>query len=214
MPPQLQLIRFDHRDFTEGVGSYHQKFQVVRRTPDALGNRVIGYLGGIDINQCRLDTPGPSRPRLSPPDQVFETAVGAGVPRRACQHHRTRRRRRRPDLRSVAGSSTSRRPAGSRARRRRSPRPLRPTTTRCRRSPLDTSSRSCRSGYAPAPGGGSTPLPWSPAGEATIPQGIVNAIEQAREYIYIEDQYFTPHDAYIHALLEASVRNDSCACSS
>ena len=64
-----------------------------------------------------------------------------------------------------------------------------------------------RSGYAPDTGGGSTPLPWSPAGEAIIPEAIVRAIEQAREYIYIEDQYFTPPDTYIHALLDASVRN-------
>jgi phosphatidylserine/phosphatidylglycerophosphate/cardiolipin synthase-like enzyme len=63
-----------------------------------------------------------------------------------------------------------------------------------------------RSGFAPAPAGGGTPLPWSPAGESTIPAATIRAIEQAREYIYIEDQYFTPPDEYVHALLEASVR--------
>ncbi|MGH3239979.1 MAG: hypothetical protein ACRDNL_06340, partial [Spirillospora sp.] len=64
-----------------------------------------------------------------------------------------------------------------------------------------------RTGFAPDPGGGSTPLPWSPSGEATIEQATLRAIEQAREYIYIEDQYFTPHDGYVHALVEAAARD-------
>ena len=97
-----------------GVGSWHQKFQVVRRTPDALGNRVIGYLGGIDINQNRLDTPGHHGRAWTPPGRGVEHAVGAGVPRRARPGHRARRRRRRADLRSAAGSSTAaRQPAGT-----------------------------------------------------------------------------------------------------
>ena len=210
VPPQLQAIGFDHRDFSTGVGSYHQKFQVVRRTPDALRNRVIGYLGGVDINQGRLDTLGSPRQRLDPARSPFAATVGAGVPRRARQDHRPRRRRRRPHVPASLGvrhvAATGRRsrapagiPAPDATRRQ----------TRCRRSPLVTSCRSCRSGYAPDAGGGSVPLPWSPFGEATIPQGFVNAINNAREFIYIEDQYFTPHDEYVHALLEASVRNDS-----
>jgi phosphatidylserine/phosphatidylglycerophosphate/cardiolipin synthase-like enzyme len=67
----------------------------------------------------------------------------------------------------------------------------------------------CRSGYRPAPGSGSTPLPWSPLGEPTIANAIVKAIGSAREYISIEDQYFTPHDPYIAALLDAAQREPS-----
>ena len=69
VPPQLQAIGFDPSDFTTGVGSYHQKFQVVRRSADALGNRVIGYLGGVDINQGRLDTWGHHGSAWIPPDR-------------------------------------------------------------------------------------------------------------------------------------------------
>ena len=36
------------------------------------------------------------------------------------------------------------------------------------------------------------PLPFAPGGETTIHDSLVRAINQAREYIYIEDQYFTP----------------------
>ena len=45
-------------DFVERFGAWHQKMQVVKRTPDANGDIFAGYLGGIDINPNRLDAPG------------------------------------------------------------------------------------------------------------------------------------------------------------
>jgi len=63
------VLGFDHRDYTTGVGSYHQKFQVVRRSLDPVDGRVIGYLGGVDINQGRLDTWGHHGSAWIPPDR-------------------------------------------------------------------------------------------------------------------------------------------------
>ena len=210
VPPQLQLIGFDHRDYSTGVGSYHQKFQVVRRDPpDLLGNRVIGYLGGVDINQGRLDTWGhhgsawipPDSPSRQPSVRAFhDVHVRVTGPAAADVAHTFQHR---------WAFDTSRRPAGV---PKHPPAFLAPDATNEHEVPAQRARhvvQVCRSGYAPEPGGGSVPLPWSPFGEATIAQGFVNAIGNAREFIYIEDQYFTPHDEYVHALLEASVRNDS-----
>ena len=207
-PPQLQALHFDHREFSTGVGSYHQKFQVIRREPDALGNRVIGYLGGVDINQGRLDTWGHSNSAWIPPDRPSrQPSVRA--------FHDVHVRVTGPAASDVAHTfeqrwlfDESRRPPD-----------VPPHDAAFDAPPADSTDvppqaarhivQVCRSGYAPEPGGGSAPLPWSPFGEGTIAQGFVNAIGNAREFIYIEDQYFTPHDDYVHALLDASVRNDS-----
>lgn len=209
VPPQLQAIGFDHRDFSTGVGSYHQKFQVVRRTPDALGNQVIGYLGGVDIHQGRLDTWGhhgsawipPDRPSRQPSVRTFhDVHVRVTGPAAADVAHTFQHR---------WAFDTSRRPADVPEHPPAFPAPDPADENEVPPQPARHIVQVCRSGYAPDPAGGSVPLPWSPFGEATIPQGFVNAINNAREFIYIEDQYFTPHDEYVHALLEASRRNDS-----
>jgi phosphatidylserine/phosphatidylglycerophosphate/cardiolipin synthase-like enzyme len=44
-------------------------------------------------------------------------------------------------------------------------------------------------------------LPFATNGDRTILDTIIKAINQAKEYIYIEDQYFTPPDEYKTALL-------------
>ena len=209
VPVQLQAIGFDHRDYSTGVGSYHQKFQVVRRAPDTLGNRVIGYLGGVDVNQGRLDTWGhhgsawipPDRPSRQPSVRAFhDVHVRITGPAAADVAHTFQHR---------WAFDTSRRPAGVPEHPPAFPAPSAADADEVPPQPARHVVQVCRSGYAPAPDGDSVPLPWSPFGEAMIPQGFVNAIENASEYIYIEDQYFTPHDQYVHALLEASLRGDS-----
>lgn len=200
----------DPSDFIEGVGSWHQKFQVVRRSPDGFGNRVVGYLGGIDINRNRLDTPGHHGRTWRPPGQVSRTPSSQAF-------HDVHARVTGPAAADLA-VTFARRWAFDRSRQQLPP--LGPPALDPAFATPDPSDpdevppqparhlvQVGRSGYAPDPAGGSPPLPWSPIGEATIPQAIIRAIDAAREYVYIEDQYFTPPDAYVHALLEASVRD-------
>lgn len=47
-------------------------------------------------------------------------------------------------------------------------------------------------------------LPFAPQGDRTINDTMLRALDAAKEFIYIEDQYFTPPAAY-HAALVASV---------
>ncbi len=75
----------------------------IRRAADSLGNRVVGYVGGIDMNRNRLDTPGHHGRSLAPARSGVECAVAAGFSRRACPDHRPRRRRRRADVRPAVG---------------------------------------------------------------------------------------------------------------
>jgi len=204
---QEALLPIDHRDYLDGVGSWHQKFQVIRRTPDALGNRVVGYLGGIDINQNRLDTPGHHGRAWKPSDAASRTPSPRAF-------HDVHARVTGPAAADVARTferrwifDSGRQPAGTPAHSVVFPTPEATDTAEVPPQPARHLVQVGRSGYAPEPGGGGgTPLPWSPTGEATIPQAVIQAIGQATEYIYIEDQYFTPPDEYVSALLDASLR--------
>jgi phosphatidylserine/phosphatidylglycerophosphate/cardiolipin synthase-like enzyme len=60
-----------------------------------------------------------------------------------------------------------------------------------------------RTYFQPAAAGGGKPLPTAPQGEATIVNTLMAAIAAARDYIYIEEQYFTPSDEYVNQLIEA-----------
>ena len=51
-------------------------------------------------------------------------------------------------------------------------------------------------------------LAWAPAGDNTIADTIIAAIGQAREFIYIEDQYYTPPPAYRDVLLAKVASGD------
>ncbi len=61
-----------------------------------------------------------------------------------------------------------------------------------------------RTYFAPKPGSPTQKLSFAPNGETTSAETMIAAIRQAKDYIYIEDQYFTPSNAYIDALLAAA----------
>jgi phosphatidylserine/phosphatidylglycerophosphate/cardiolipin synthase-like enzyme len=61
-----------------------------------------------------------------------------------------------------------------------------------------------RTYFKPAGGSGTTPFPFAPNGEATTINTLKAAIAAARDFIYIEDQYLTPPDDYVQALLDAA----------
>jgi phosphatidylserine/phosphatidylglycerophosphate/cardiolipin synthase-like enzyme len=206
-------LPIDVTEYLTGTGSYHQKFQVIRREVEPSGHAVIGYVGGVDINQNRLDSPGHHGSAWRPADAV---ALSPAPKPRA--FHDVHARVTGPAAADVA-LTFERRWAFDRSRQP-VPAPGEPPLLDVAfPAPAPTSAdvppqsarhlvQICRSGYRPLPGGG-TPLPWSPLGEATIAEAVVNAIRGAREYIYIEDQYFTPHNEYIGALLDAAVREPS-----
>ena len=179
-------------DFVERFGAWHQKMQVVKRTPRCK-RRHLRRLPGRHRHQP--EPLGRSRP-----------SEGGPVPRRARGASRVLRQplSRRPS--TSGGASIS--PTPSRAHRRRWTTSVTPGSTTC----LPPSSRRSRlRSRAPAPNDAALParsarhlvsigrtyppgpLPFAPDGERTAYDGIVAAIESARDYIYIEDQYFTPN---------------------
>lgn len=198
-------LPFEPSTFLESVGSWHQKFQVVRRSPDALGNRVIGYVGGIDMNRNRVDSPGhhgrawqPPGPSKTPSPRAFHDVHARVTGPAAADVALTFAHRWAFDV--------SRQPAGVPRLDLAFATPAANDIAEVPPQPARHLVQVGRSGFAPRATAGAVPLPWSPAGEATIEQAFVRAIGEAREYIFIEDQYFTPHDGYIRALLDASVR--------
>lgn len=197
-------LPFEPSTFLESVGSWHQKFQVVRRQ---VGDRqeVIGYVGGIDMNRNRVDSPGhhgrawqPPGPSKTPSPRAFHDVHARVTGPAAADVALTFARRWAFDV--------SRQPAGVPRLDLAFATPLPSETAVVPPQPARHLVQVGRSGFAPRPTPGAVPLPWSPAGEATIEQAFVRAMGEAREYIFIEDQYFTPHDGYIRALLDASVR--------
>lgn len=198
-------LPFEASTFLESVGSWHQKFQVVRRSPDALGNRVVGYVGGIDMNRNRVDSPGhhgrawqPPGPSKTPSPRAFHDVHARVTGPAAADIALT--------FASRWAFDVSRQPAGVPRLGLAFDTPPSTDIAEVPQQPARHLVQVGRSGFAPRQTAGAVPLPWSPAGEATIEQAFVRAIGEAREYIFIEDQYFTPHDGYISALLDASVR--------
>ncbi|TDB89411.1 hypothetical protein E1264_08335 [Actinomadura sp. KC216] len=190
----------DPARFVDGPTSWHQKFQVVRR----VGGEVVGYVGGIDVTRNRLDTPGHHGKAWRPPGESSNSP-------KVDPFHDVHARITGPAAADLAltfdrrwAFDTGRRPSGTPALDLAFPTP---DAAAMPAQPARHLVQITRTGFAPGPDGGGTPLPWSPAGEATIEQATLRAIRQAREYIYIEDQYFTPHDGYVRALVEAAARD-------
>jgi phosphatidylserine/phosphatidylglycerophosphate/cardiolipin synthase-like enzyme len=198
-------------DLIDGTSSWHQKFQVIRRSPDALGNGVVGYVGGIDMNQNRLDSPGHHGSAWRPADEI--ALAPAPSPR---AFHDVHARITGPAAADVALSFQRRWELDTDLQPPRQPGDpdlldpafLAPAADDPAVPPQQARHlvQICRSGYTPDPSGGSVALPWSRQGEGTISQALIKAIGAAEEYICIEDQYFTPHDAYVDALLDAALR--------
>jgi phosphatidylserine/phosphatidylglycerophosphate/cardiolipin synthase-like enzyme len=175
-------------DFTTHFGLFHDKMQLVRREPDTEhpdagdGFHYAAYVGGIDVNQNRVDTPGHHGKRNY--HDVHARVTGpAAIDLFGFFDDRFARDAERPD-----------RPADMPAKLFDPPAAIPPAGEHI--------VQAARTAYRPAPG--LTGLPWAPQGDATIRETIGRAIESARRYIYIEDQYFTPDDRYVQLLREAA----------
>ena len=192
-------------------GIFHTKMQVVRRRASAGGAAAdgfeyVGYVGGIDINANRLQSPGHSGPGFLAPTQVGPAGAAAFHDVHArlrgpavselCDHFNDRYTYDRDTLLATPGAP----PAAS------VPGPVfaAPADTTLPRAG-DHLVQIGRTGFGPGPGG--TGFPWAPGGERTTYDTLMRAIASAREYIYIEDQYMLPDNAYAQALVRAA---DTC----
>ena len=197
-------------DFVERFGAWHQKMQVVKRTRDANGDIFAGYLGGIDINPNRLDAPG--HQKAGPYHDVHARVTGPAAALVAAtfderwSFHLTDPLTCAPEEVDDFGHTGL----------DDVPTSLEPKKAAAFASPApDDAALPARSarhlvsiGRTYPPG----PLPFAPDGERTAYDSIVTAIESARDYIYIEDQYFTPNaseppgtvNTYTDALIAAA----------
>jgi phosphatidylserine/phosphatidylglycerophosphate/cardiolipin synthase-like enzyme len=196
----LSLLGINVFDFLDRFGTWHQKFQCIKRgTPDADGNHFVAYLGGIDINVNRLDTPGHQID--GPYHDIHARVTGPAAA---------------DVFRSFDERWAFEQDNGSAALGPAFPPPqpegLANEATRAAGHLVQIA----RTHFAGA--GGTAPFSnFAPDGERTIHDTLVRAIRSAREYIYIEDQYFVPNDrqnapapgtdlpdTYLDALIEAA----------
>jgi phosphatidylserine/phosphatidylglycerophosphate/cardiolipin synthase-like enzyme len=157
-------------DDVKHFGVYHQKF-VVGKTGD--GN-FFGYLGGIDINSDRIDSP--LHRAQFPFHDVQARLTGPAVKdlaqsfaERAIFDHGTPPFAIPPTAPAVAGGSHL--------------------------------VQIGRTYFKPKTSVG---FPFAPEGETVTHCTNIKAIEAARDFIYIEEQYFTPDNAYVRALVGAA----------
>lgn len=176
--------------YIDQFGSWHQKIQLIKRIADANGNQFIAYLGGIDINTDRLDTPG--HQITSPFHDVHARITGPA----SADVFQTWEERYKYEQQSVSGLPD---PVFSPPR-------LESLLAQSTKHITQIS----RTYFKPADG--SNPFTFAPSGDRGINDTLIKAIKAAREYIYIEDQYFTPNDSqpedsadtYFDALVDAA----------
>jgi phosphatidylserine/phosphatidylglycerophosphate/cardiolipin synthase-like enzyme len=155
-------------------GTYHQKYVNVHR---ADGN-YVSYLGGIDINSDRPDTT--IHRALHPFHDVQARITGPAVIdvirsfQERAYHHGV-------DPPAIDPGAVG---------------PVSNTGSHL--------VQIARTYFKPGPGSATAALEFAPLGETTTARSIKSAIGQARDYIYIEDQYFTPPDDYVQALINAA----------
>jgi phosphatidylserine/phosphatidylglycerophosphate/cardiolipin synthase-like enzyme len=168
-------------DDVDQFGVWHNKMQLVKRETTVDDDGHVAYVGGIDINRNRLDSPGHGI--ALPYHDVHARVTGPVVSdyftsfQERWQHDSAREGGVPSTLATPTADDLTVRPSQHIAR-------LGRTIYR----PLDPSS---------------APLSFAPDGDRSTYDTLLAAIDAARTYIYIEDQYFTPDDAYIDHLLEA-----------
>ena len=145
----------------------------------AAGQPPIAYVGGIDLNSDRLDNP---------------------IHRAYSPFHDVQVRLSGPAVADVVASFAER----AAVARTTSPLVL-PS------NPLPATGNHIvqlgRSRFAPGPGvGHGTAFLSAPAGDGSTHAAVIAAIDAAQDYIYIEEQYFTPDKEYVAHLVDAGSR--------
>ena len=171
-PPPFKILGHTIDDFSH-LGVYHQKHVSIRQ---ADGTRVA-YLGGIDLNSDRPDTP---LHRVRHPFHDLQVRVTGPAVDAVVRTYQER---------ATVHSATA---------------PIAPAAVP---SPPGASHlvQIARTYYKPASPPGSFNA-FAPNGESTPIRTIEAAIAQAKDFIYIEDQYFTPPKDYLDALVAAGTR--------
>ncbi len=203
-------------------GFLHQKIQLVKRaTPDAGGNRFVAYLGSVDLHFDRLDAPGHHGQTYQEPDK-------APGPPKALPFHDVHARITGPVAADVFKAWDERylyHAAESVARGEIAaslptvfPPPSAADAVALPPQPAGHVAQVARTYFKPAPGSTTQPFPFAPNGERTVADSLLRCVQAARQYIYLEDQYFTPSDwpdrptatpadTFFDALLDAA---DTC----
>jgi phosphatidylserine/phosphatidylglycerophosphate/cardiolipin synthase-like enzyme len=179
-------------DFQDKWGVFHQKVQLVKHADATPGDdRYVAYVGGIDINENRLDSNGHQGAGYQKPDSTS--------PPTAAPFHDVHSR--------ITGAAAMEVFEIFRGRNHRDVPAALPTVSPTPDewgTPGRDVMQVAQTSFKPKPGPGTTGFDWAPAGNATIHDTIIRAIQSAREYIYIEEQYMVPDNAYIDALTDAA----------
>jgi phosphatidylserine/phosphatidylglycerophosphate/cardiolipin synthase-like enzyme len=157
------------------LGVYHQKIALTKPP----GGDAIAYVGGIDINSDRVDDP---------------------LHRAIAPFHDVQVRLSGPSANEVAKVYAERASYYPPAAARLQPQDDSTTVPHSGTQVVQVG----RTYFAPAAASGTAPFPSAPQGEHTTHDTLVRAIGNARDFIYIEDQYFTPDTAYVEALEAAA----------
>ncbi len=183
-------------DFIVGANTWHQKFQLFKRAAgkfDALGNQFVGYVGGMDVHVNRLDNFG--RQGNSPYHDVHSRVTGPAV--------------------SDLFKSWEERYDYERTL------PSNPVTLDrvfdaplAQNLPVNNDARHIvqivRTLFRPADPNSAHALPFARQGDISVHNNLLRGIQEAREYIYLADQYFVPNEttngepAYLNELLDAA----------
>jgi phosphatidylserine/phosphatidylglycerophosphate/cardiolipin synthase-like enzyme len=173
-PPPFKVLGHTIDDVSH-TGVYHQKYINIKKPKMGGGFEYVSYLGGIDINSDRVDT---TLHRAQHPFHDVQVRITG------------------PAIADVLRSYEERAGRYSAS----VPIPSAGTTLDGTGSHLVQIARTYFTQQAGSP---STPFTFAPNGENTPARTMIAAIEQARDFIYIEDQYFTPPNEYVQALLDA-----------
>jgi phosphatidylserine/phosphatidylglycerophosphate/cardiolipin synthase-like enzyme len=163
---------------TRHVGLYHQKFAIIK-----VGADHFGYCGGIDFNPNRLDDA--NHLARGPYHDVHARIEGNAVHDLALTFDQRWERDgggQDPAF-EVPGIDAALAPGGDIV-------------------------QVARTYYAPAIGGEDRALHFAPNGDRTLFDTMRLAILHAQEFIYIEDQYFTPPPEYREALVGKVARRE------
>ncbi len=172
LPLQLKGVAIDD---VNHVGVYHQKHISIRRADGTY----VAYMGGIDLNSDRIDTP---------------------LHRAVHPFHDVQLRITGPAAKDIVTSFHERlnyHDPGATA-------PIVPSSMGSVPAAGSHLVQVARTYFKPGTGSTSRAFGFAPNGETTPIRTIMLAIAQARDFIYIEDQYFSPPDDYIQALLDAA----------